>query len=176
MSRPSCSVSLKTPSSSKLRSESSTSLLSPSWGTSWSRALCSLTWPEYRQSPPGQFQTPTSKLQWFLGFTNFYHCFICNYSSIVSPFTALTSSGVPFSWTQAIQEAFQTLKSWFTSAPIFQVPDLDCQFILEWEWGPSCPNMQSLTRSSTPVPFSLTDCHLPKEIMTSPTGSCWLSS
>ena len=41
--------------------------------------------------------TPQSckEMQCFLGFTNFYHCFIRNYSFLASPLTALTSTKVP---------------------------------------------------------------------------------
>jgi hypothetical protein len=34
----------------------------------------------------------------FLGFPNFYCCFICNYSHIIQPLTFLTRKGVPFTW------------------------------------------------------------------------------
>ena len=71
------------------------------------------------------------QLQRFLGFASFYHHFIHNYSSIATPLTALTSSKVTVSWAEAAEEAFQTLKSRFTSAPIVQVPDPDCQFVVE---------------------------------------------
>jgi hypothetical protein len=57
----------------------------------------------------------------FLGFANFYCCFICNYSHIVQPLTFLTHKGVPFAWSMEQQMVFDILKVTFTSAPI-----LDC--------------------------------------------------
>lgn len=45
--------------------------------------------------------------------------------------TALTSCKVSFHWSSAADEAFKTLKSRFTSAPILQVPDPDRQFMVE---------------------------------------------
>lgn len=71
------------------------------------------------------------QLQRFLGFANFYRHFIRNYSSVTTPLTALTSSKVPYQWSPAADEAFQTLKSRFTSAPILQMPDPDRQFVVE---------------------------------------------
>ena len=71
------------------------------------------------------------QLQRFLGFGNFYRCFIRNYSSIAAPLTGLTSSKVPFKCTTAADEAFRILKARFTSAPILQVPDPDQQFVVE---------------------------------------------
>ena len=71
------------------------------------------------------------KLQQFLGFANFYRKFIRNYSTVASPLTALTSPKQPFIWTSAANEAFDTLKSRFSSAPILQMPDPDRQFIVE---------------------------------------------
>jgi len=71
------------------------------------------------------------RLQQFLGFANFYNRFIRDYSTITAPLTALTSSKVSFSWTPVTEEAFQTLKTWFTSAPILWIPDLDRQFVVD---------------------------------------------
>lgn len=38
------------------------------------------------------------QLQWFLGFANFYRCFVRNYSSVAAPLTALTSVKKNFLW------------------------------------------------------------------------------
>lgn len=71
------------------------------------------------------------QLQRFLGFANFYRRFIRNYSTVAAPLTALTSSKVPFLWSLSADEAFQTLKARFTSAPILQMPDPTRQFVVE---------------------------------------------
>lgn len=71
------------------------------------------------------------QIQRFLGFANLYRRFIRNYNSIAAPLTGLTSSKVLFRWTTAADEAFRTLKTQFTSAPILQVPDPDQQFVVE---------------------------------------------
>lgn len=56
------------------------------------------------------------KLQQFLGFANFYHFFIQNYSNIASPLIKLTCSLRPISLREA-QTAFDTLRNLFITAP-----------------------------------------------------------
>lgn len=58
------------------------------------------------------------QLQRFLGFANFYRCFIRNYSRIAAPLSALTSTAKPFAWTPDASVAFPTFKSRFSEAPI----------------------------------------------------------
>ena len=65
----------------------------------------------------------------FLGFANFYRRFVRSFSRIAIPLTALlkkTSSR--FAWTDSAQQAFDTLKLAFTSAPILAHfdPSLPC--------------------------------------------------
>ncbi len=78
--------------------------------------------------------TPTTvkELQRFLGFANFYRRFIQNYSSITSPLTSLLR-GKPksLSWTPAAEEAFNSLKQAFTSAPLLVYPDPELPFVVE---------------------------------------------
>ena len=58
-------------------------------------------------------------IQFFLGFTNFYRCFIFNYSDIVIPLTCLTRKNTSWNFDDDCRIAFNTLKQAFTSAPIF---------------------------------------------------------
>jgi hypothetical protein len=46
----------------------------------------------------------------FHGFCNFYRSFIRGFSKITLPLNALTKKGVEFQWTEAAQEAFDTLR------------------------------------------------------------------
>ena len=73
-------------------------------------------WPEPRK---------VKDIQSFLGFANFYLCFISDYSNIVIPLTQLTCKGTPWNFTDAAQKSFQALKSAFTSTPVLThwVPD-----------------------------------------------------
>lgn len=71
------------------------------------------------------------QLQRFLGFANFYRRFIRNYSRIVSPLTALTSTSRTFQWSPEAEAAFTELKRRFVSAPVLIQPDPTLQFTLE---------------------------------------------
>jgi hypothetical protein len=67
----------------------------------------------------------------FLGFANFYHRFVQNYSKIVQPLTLLTRKGVAFVWKTEQQKAFEDLKNTFISAPILARFDPDRDVIVE---------------------------------------------
>ena len=71
------------------------------------------------------------ELQRFLGFTNFYSRFIQGYSRITAPLTRLTSSSLPFVWSEEAASAFLSLKGRFTSAPVLCYPDVSRQFVVE---------------------------------------------
>ena len=66
----------------------------------------------------------------FLGFANFYQKFIPNYSNIVAPIVLLTRKDYPWSWTDSQQQAFDTLKGIFSSAPVLGIPDISRPFFL----------------------------------------------
>jgi hypothetical protein len=92
---------------------------------------------------PSKVQTimewePPSNLkdvQEFLGFANFYRRFIRDYSKVVAPLTSLTKKDngqpVPFVWGTAQQNAFDTLKKAFTTAPILRHFDYDREVVVE---------------------------------------------
>uniref|UniRef100_A0A3B3HPV2 Gypsy retrotransposon integrase-like protein 1 n=1 Tax=Oryzias latipes TaxID=8090 RepID=A0A3B3HPV2_ORYLA len=84
-------------------------------------------------SAVAEWETPSSRkqLQRFLGFANFYRRFIRNYSSLAAPLTRLTSINQPFIWSPEAQNAFETLKRMFVTAPILIQPDPRRQFIVE---------------------------------------------
>jgi hypothetical protein len=64
----------------------------------------------------------------FIGFANFYRRFISNFSQLVTPLVRLTRKDVPFSFDSVCDNAFQALKTAFTTAPILRHfnPDLPC--------------------------------------------------
>ncbi|KAL0146621.1 hypothetical protein M9458_057961 [Cirrhinus mrigala] len=72
------------------------------------------------------------ELQRFLGFTNFYRRFIMNYSTITAPLTSLLR-GKPkhLLWNPAAHEAFEQLKTTFSTAPVLQHPDPERPFTVE---------------------------------------------
>jgi len=73
-------------------------------------------WPEPRK---------VKDIQSFLGFANFYHRFIFNYSDIVVPLTRLTQKDAPWIFSEDCQRAFNALKHTFTTVPILThfIPD-----------------------------------------------------
>lgn len=70
-------------------------------------------------------------IQVFLGFANFYRRFIPNYSQIVKPLTSLTGKDVAFQWTSAQNQAFTSLKTAFSSAPILRYFDFSKPAVVE---------------------------------------------
>ncbi|KAI6777561.1 uncharacterized protein J7T54_006734, partial [Emericellopsis cladophorae] len=79
------------------------------------------------------WKTPTcvTDVQAFLGFGNFYRRFIRDYSKITAPLNRLTKKGVPFCWTTDCRNAFESLKTAFSTAPILAPFDWEKNVILE---------------------------------------------
>lgn len=71
------------------------------------------------------------KAQRFLGFEIFYCKFIKKNSLVVKPLTQLTSIHNKYAWNAQTQEAFDTQKCRFFTAPILRLPDPNLQYILE---------------------------------------------
>jgi hypothetical protein len=67
----------------------------------------------------------------FLGLANFYRRFILNFSKIAGAMTALLKKNNKFRWTAEAQEAFERLRSAFTSAPILRHFDSSQPVVLE---------------------------------------------
>ncbi|KAK1799805.1 hypothetical protein P4O66_006337 [Electrophorus voltai] len=77
---------------------------------------------------------PTSVhlVQCFLGFTNFYHRFIKNFSTVAALLIALTRKALgQFCWSTKAQQAFDELKRRLIKAPILQLPDAELPFVIE---------------------------------------------
>jgi len=77
---------------------------------------------------------PTPKtmkeVQKWLGFCNFYRCFVKNYSALARPLFNLTKKDVPFHWDHAEEQAFCKLQSALTLAPVLILPDYEKPFTL----------------------------------------------
>jgi len=69
-------------------------------------------------------------VQKFLGFCNFYCCFIKNYSTLACPLFNLTKKDVPFYWDQGEEQAFRNLQSALTIALVLMLLDHDKPFML----------------------------------------------
>ncbi|KAI7411517.1 hypothetical protein KC336_g12012 [Hortaea werneckii] len=67
--------------------------------------------------------TTVKEVQSFLGFANFYRQFIAGYSQVATPLTNLTKKEQAFEWTQEAKQAFQELKTRFSTEPILVIFD-----------------------------------------------------
>ncbi len=81
-----------------------------------------------------EWPTPQTikELQRFLGFANFYRRFIKGFSLLTAPLTTLLH-GKPksLSWSPNAHEAFYSLKTAFSTAPILRHPDPHVPFVVE---------------------------------------------
>jgi hypothetical protein len=66
----------------------------------------------------------------FLGLAGYYRRFIKNYGAIATPLTALLKKDA-FKWSAEVEEAFWVLQCALTMAPILQLSDFDCDFVVE---------------------------------------------
>lgn len=72
------------------------------------------------------------ELQRFLGFANFYRRFVRGFSTVAAPLTTMTKRQTSrLNWSTESRQAFNRLKTLFTSAPILRHPDPERQFIVE---------------------------------------------
>src|SRR5882672_466506 len=78
---------------------------------------------------------PTPKcvkdIQSFIGFANFYRRFIKDFAKVVAPLTRLTKKDTAWLWNTTTQNAFDTLKTAFTSAPILKYFNPELPIIVE---------------------------------------------
>uniref|UniRef100_A0A3B1KEA5 Gypsy retrotransposon integrase-like protein 1 n=1 Tax=Astyanax mexicanus TaxID=7994 RepID=A0A3B1KEA5_ASTMX len=90
-------------------------------------------------------------LQRFLGFANFYRRFIRNFSTIASPLTALTKHAAKtLTWSPSAQQAFDSLKTAFSSAPILKHPNPELPFVVEVDASESGVGAVLSQRSGSP--------------------------
>ena len=77
--------------------------------------------------------TPTTvqETQQFLGLANYYRRFIRNFASVVQPLHRLTEKNTTFKWSKECEQAFNTLKTYLTSAPALALPDWSRPSVLD---------------------------------------------
>jgi hypothetical protein len=80
-----------------------------------------------------EWKDPTSvkELQQFLGFANFYRRFIQGFSAVVEPMTRLLKKNTNWSWGPDQAQAFKTLKTAFTTAPVLAYYDYTKKTVVE---------------------------------------------
>jgi RNase H-like domain found in reverse transcriptase len=59
----------------------------------------------------------------FIGFENFYHCFIKEFSHLAHPLYNLLKKDKKFIWSEECQESFDQLKKQFTEKPVLMMSD-----------------------------------------------------
>ncbi|MBW0565482.1 hypothetical protein O181_105197 [Austropuccinia psidii MF-1] len=69
------------------------------------------------EEEPEEIETVLKALQSFLGFSNFYHCFIKHYSKNITALTSLLKKDSPFIFNEEALVQFPILKEAFNSAP-----------------------------------------------------------
>lgn len=74
--------------------------------------------------------TSTKEILSFLGLVGFYRQYIRHFAHITSPLTDLLKKDATFVWGLEQQQAFDTLKTAITTAPILQVPNPNLPFVL----------------------------------------------
>ena len=67
----------------------------------------------------------------FLGFCNFYHCFICGFSQIAKPLNNLLKKGTKWLWGEHEIGAFKKLKKQICEEPVLLQPDQKKPFEVE---------------------------------------------
>ena len=79
-----------------------------------------------------EWKMPKNKkeLQMFLGFVNFYRCFIKDFAKIAHPLHKLTGKA-KWEWTSDQQKAFEALKMAITTAPVLRMPLDDGKYKVE---------------------------------------------
>lgn len=82
------------------------------------------------------------QLQRFLGFANFYHHFIWDFSLIL-PLTQLTSPKVPFQWCHSVKAAFKLLKKSFVAVSLLQNRTTTSSPWRSWNTGSRGPRTRS---------------------------------
>ncbi|QRW17972.1 Retrotransposable element Tf2 protein [Rhizoctonia solani] len=71
------------------------------------------------------------QVQSFLGFANFYHCFVPNFSCLARPLNILTQKEQPWIWLEEQKAAFDAIKAEICKEPVLAHPDESKPYTLE---------------------------------------------
>jgi hypothetical protein len=69
--------------------------------------------------------TTVHEVRSFLGLTGYYRRFILDFLKIAKPMTQLLEKDNKFVWTPECEQAFRTLRTLLTSAPVLVQPDIE---------------------------------------------------
>ncbi len=71
------------------------------------------------------------ELRGWMGFINFYQCFIKGFSKIAQILNELMKKDIPWEWTEEREQVFNTLKKLICEEPILLMPKLEEPFEME---------------------------------------------
>jgi hypothetical protein len=74
-------------------------------------------------------------LRSFIKLCNYYKIYVQDFSTIAHPLYALLKKDVVWTWSEEVQEAFDTLKDKLSEFPIMKRPDFSKVFILHTDWS-----------------------------------------
>ncbi|SRR6266702_3426040 len=71
------------------------------------------------------------ELRGFIGFLNFYQCFIKGFSTLAQVLHNLTKKNMPWQWTEKEQNTFEMLKQKVAEEPVLLFPQMTKPFEME---------------------------------------------
>jgi hypothetical protein len=71
----------------------------------------------------------------FIGLCNYYRIYVQDFTTIVHPLYALLKKDVAWTWSEEVQEVFNTLKEKLSKFPILRRHDFSKVFILHTDWS-----------------------------------------
>jgi hypothetical protein len=74
-------------------------------------------------------------LRIFIGLCNYYRIYVQDFNTIAHPLYALLKKDVVWTWSEEVQEVFNTLKEKLSEFPIPKRPDFSKVFILHTNWS-----------------------------------------
>jgi hypothetical protein len=81
----------------------------------WAKVIAILEMPNF---------TNVHILRNFIGLCNYYMFYVHDFNTIVHPLYALLKKNVAWTWSEKVQEAFNTLKEKLSEFPILRIPNL----------------------------------------------------
>ncbi len=82
--------------------------------------------------------TNTTEIRAFVGLCSYYRRLVQDFAKIAKPLHQATEKNRPFQWTPDCQEAFETLRSRLTTAPIVAYPVPGEEYILDTDASEKC--------------------------------------
>ena len=96
------------------------------WGTRLQRKSSCQTQCSWKIPPP----KTSTEVRSFLGFAGYYRRYVKNFEAIAGPLQALTRKDMVFHWSADCLDAFDRLKTVFTTSPITDFPEFSQPFWL----------------------------------------------